>query len=132
MRVSTMVALVAQREITTRLRSKVYWFATIITVVVLVGLSVISGLLKGGQKTYEVGVIPSTASLAAPMQASVASLGQKVTVSTVADEATGRDEVRAGKLDALLVGPGDRVQVVVHKSLDSNLTNAMHLLAGNL
>jgi len=76
-------------------------------------------------------VTSSTSALATPLEASAKSLDIKVDTRTV-DESAGRDQVAAGKLSALLVGDGSTVHVVVHKSLDQKLGNALHVLAGNL
>jgi ABC-2 type transport system permease protein len=126
------VGLVARREISTRLRSKAFWIATIATVVILVGLSLVTSFTSGGQKTYKVGVIPAAAELGAPLQASAQSIGEKVSITAVDSPDAGRALVKDGKLSALLVGDGQSVQVVVHKNLDAKLGNAMHVLASNL
>lgn len=124
------VTLVAAREITTRLRSKAFRIATILLVVILVGFSIVSKLISGGDSGYTIGMTPGAASLSAPLIASAATIGQKVTTTTVPDEATGRARVRSGKLDALLIGDGSQVSVVVEKDFDPELRNTLRVLAG--
>lgn len=127
------VRLIAGREITTRLRSKVFIIATAAIVVLLAALAFISSLVGGhGSPTFQVGVTPATASMAAPLASSATSVGATVTAVSVPDEATGRAEVKDGKLDALLVGDGQHVSVVVKKDLNTTLGNAMHVLASQV
>jgi ABC-2 type transport system permease protein len=122
--------LIARREITTRLRSRAYRITTIALALILVGLAVATRLIGGSD--YTVGVTSATAPLAAPLTASATSIGETVTAQTVPDEATGRAEVRSGKLDALLTGDATTVHVVVNKGMDAKLGNALHVLAGRV
>ncbi len=127
------VWLIARREVTTRLRSRAYQIATLVLVVILVGLAVVLKLISGGGGSdFTVGLTSNDASLAAPLHASAASISQTVTTKIVADEATGRAEVSDGKLDALLVGDGSTVQVIVNRDLNDTLGNALRVLAGQL
>jgi ABC-2 type transport system permease protein len=122
--------LIARREITTRLRSRAYRITTIALALILVGLAVATRLIGGSD--YTVGVTSATAPLAAPLTASATSIGETVTAQTVPDEATGRAEVRSGKLDALLTGDATTVHVVVNNGMDAKLGNALHVLAGRV
>ncbi|GIH15378.1 ABC transporter permease [Rugosimonospora africana] len=127
------VWLVAQREILARARSKAYVISTVVLVVIVVAVAILTKLIGGsGHSDFTVGVTGQTSSLSAPLSASAKSIGQSVATNTVPDEATGRDEVKSGKLDALLVGDGRTVQVVVKKDLDTKLGNALHVLAGQV
>lgn len=127
------VGLIANREITVRLRSKAFRVSTLITVLILVGVAVLTSLIGGkGGTRFTVGVTPSTAVLAEPLKASGASIDQTITITPVPDEATGRDQVRAGKLNALLVGDGTTVHAVVKRDLDPKLANTLHVLAGQM
>jgi ABC-2 type transport system permease protein len=129
----TGVWLVAQREILARARSKAFIISTVVLVVLIVALSIVTTLVGGtGHSDSTVGVTSQTASLSAPLSASAKSVGQTVATRTVPDEATGRAEVNSGKLDALLVGDGSSVQVVVKKDLDTKLGNVLHVLAGQV
>jgi ABC-2 type transport system permease protein len=126
------VSLVAGREITTRLRSKAYLISTAALILVLIGFTVVMKLIGGSGSDATVGFTAPNAALAAPLQVSAKAVGENVATQQVADEARGRDEVRDGSLDALLVGDGTQVQVVVKKDLDSNLRNALTVLASRL
>ncbi len=126
------VGLVAHREITTRLRSKAFLIATVASVVILVALSVILKLVSGSPSTLQVGVTPSTASLGPQLVASASAVGAHVQTQTVTSDTAGRDAVRDGKLDGMLVGDGQRVEVVVKTDIDPNMRSALQVLAGRV
>lgn len=129
----TGVSLVASREIGIRLRSKAYRLSTLALLVVIVGFAVVMKLIGGGSGAdATVGLTGPTSALAAPLQAAGQAVGETVEVRTLPDEAAGRTQVSDGDLDALLVGDGSRVRVVVKKDLDENLRTALNVLAGQL
>jgi ABC-2 type transport system permease protein len=120
--------LVARREITTRLKSKAFRISTLVLLGLLVGLSVVLRFV-GSSSAHPVGFTSQDASLAAPFAAVAAASGTQVQTSTVPDRATGERQVRAGTLDALVVGTPESVQIVVNKSLDVGLRTAFTALA---
>lgn len=126
------VGLVAHREITTRLRSKAFLIATVASVVILVALSVILKLVSGSPSTLQVGVTPSTAALGPQLVASASAVGAHVRTQIVTSDTAGRDAVRDGKLDGMLVGDGQRVEVVVRTDIDPNMRSALQVLAGRV
>ena len=120
------VRLVAGRELTTRLRSRIFRILTAVMVVVVVGL--LLGLkLIGNIGGHSVGFTPATAPLSQPFTSVATAVGQSVTVSTV-DQAQGEQMVRDGKLDALVTGDPTAIQVVVRKDLNPGLANAFQVL----
>jgi ABC-2 type transport system permease protein len=120
--------LVARREITTRLKSKAFRISTLVLLGLLVGLSVVLRFV-GGSSAHPVGFTSQNAALAAPFAALSSASGTQVQTSTVPDRATGEQQVRAGTLDALVVGAPGSVQIVVNKSLDEGLRTAFTALA---
>ena len=124
------VRLIAGREIQVRLRSKAFRILTIVMVVIVVGLCValklLSGATSGGDK---VGYLPADTAIAHALPAVGDAIGQKITVTSVADQATGQQQVTSGKLDALLVGDGGQVSVVVKKNISAGLQHAVNVLA---
>ncbi|WP_179777872.1 ABC transporter permease [Amycolatopsis endophytica] len=127
------VSLIASREIGIRLRSRAYRLSTLALLVVIVGFTVVMRLISGGDGAdATVGVTGPTAPMAAPLQAAGQTVGETLDVRTVPDEAAGRAQVSDGGLDALLVGDGSRVQVVVKQDLDDNLRTALNVLASQL
>jgi ABC-2 type transport system permease protein len=122
------VRLIAGREITTRLRSRVLRIATLISVLILVGIALVSKLTGGGSSALDVGISPGAAPLTGAFVATAASLHVDVHTHDV-DDTTGRGQVRAGRLDALLVGDATSVQVVVKTGLDDGLRSILALVA---
>ncbi|HEY7174571.1 MAG TPA: ABC transporter permease [Micromonosporaceae bacterium] len=127
------IGLIARRELRTRLKSKAFRIATLVSVGILVALAIISKLVGGHSSTaFNVGLTPATASLSQPLLGSAKIVNVQMRTHTVADEATGRTQVQDGKLDALLVGDGGGIRVVVKHELDPGLQGAMQTLAGSL
>jgi len=126
------IGLVASREIGTRLRSKAYLVSTVVMLVLIIGSTVVLKLLSGSGADATVGVTGPAAALSAPLQASGKAIGESIDTTTVADEAAGRAKVSDGSIDALLIGDGKSLQVVVKKDLDAQLKNAFNVLAGQL
>jgi ABC-2 type transport system permease protein len=122
------IRLIARREISTRLRSKVFRIATIISVVILVGIALISKLVGNGPDYQDVGVTPGAAPLANVVTGFAQSISVNVRIHAV-DEATGRQQVKDGKLDALLTSSTNPVQVAVKSELDDGLQSVLQLVA---
>jgi len=94
-------ALIARREIVTRLRSRVFRIATLVSVLILVGIAVAAKLTGGGPSYQDVGLTPGTASTATLLTATAAAVHVDIRTHDV-DDAAGRAQVRDGKLDALV------------------------------
>lgn len=121
------VRLVAGREVTTKMRSKAFIITTIASLVLLAGFALVMKMTAGGSDAT-VGVTQETSALAQPLRATAEAIGQNLATTEV-DEQAGRDQVANGDLDALLVGDGSDVRVVVEKDLDDELSNALDALA---
>ena len=122
--------LVATREITTRLRSKAFRISTAVTLVLLIGFAIVMKLVSGGSDAT-IGLSGPSTALEAPLKASAGAIGLNIGTRTV-DERAGRSQVADGDLDALLVGDGTRLRVVVKKNLDDKLANMFNVLARQL
>jgi ABC-2 type transport system permease protein len=125
------VSLVAGREINTKLRSKAFVITTVATLVLLVGFALVMKAIGGGSDAT-VGFTNETTAMAKPFAATAESIGESVDTKTVSDEQQGRDQVSDGSLDALVIGDGQSVHVVVKKDLDGNLRDAFNVLAGQV
>ena len=121
-------ALIARREIVTRLRSRVFRIATLVSVLILVGIAVAAKLTGGGPSYQDVGLTPGTASTATLLTATAAAVHVDIRTHDV-DDAAGRAQVRDGKLDALLVGNPTSLQAVVKTDLDDGLRSVLQLVA---
>ena len=108
--------LVARREILVRLRSRAVVGSTLVMVaLVVIGIGLYS-LLGGRTNTLRVGFSGGAQALKQDFSASLTELGQSVTVSNVADEAAGRNQVSGGTLDVLVTGPATAPTIVVQQS----------------
>jgi ABC-2 type transport system permease protein len=126
------VRLVAAREVTVRLRSKAFILSIVASLVLLIGFAITMKLIGGDGADATVGVTGQTAQLRETLSASGATIGENLDVRTVPDDAAGRAQVADGTLDALLVGDGTQVRVVVRKELDGSLRDTLNVLAGQL
>ncbi|GLW92903.1 ABC transporter permease [Actinokineospora globicatena] len=124
------VGLVAGREINTRLKSKAFVITTAATLLLLVGFTLVMKFVSGGSDAT-VGVSGGSVALEAPLKATATAIGQTIDTRQV-DEAAGRAQVDSGELDALLVGDGGKIVVVVKKEIDEKLRNTLNVLAGQL
>ncbi|SDI49946.1 ABC-2 type transport system permease protein [Actinokineospora alba] len=127
----SVVGLVAGREVRTKLRSKAFIITTVATLVLLVGFALVMKLASGGSDST-VGLTGGSTSLSAPLKATADSIGQSIETREIHDEAAGRRQVDDGTLDALLVGDGSNVVVVVKKDIDGKLRATLNVLAGQL
>src|SRR5262249_51636170 len=123
------VLMIARREIVVRLRSKAFRIATLVSVLILVGVAVAAKIFSGGGPSYqEVGLTPATAALGPKIAATATALHVDVRMHDV-DETAGRTQVRSGKLDALVTGDQGTMQVIVKTDLDNGLQSALQLVA---
>ena len=125
------VLLVASREVTIRLRSKAFRISTAVTLLLLIGFAIVMKLVGGGVDAT-VGFAGPATSMQQPLEASAKAVGVSVETRTVPDENAGRAQVAGGDLDALLVGDGRTIRVVVKKKVDDKLRNALNVLASQL
>lgn len=116
------VALVAGREISTRLTSKTFlWITAILVLAVVVGGLVVSATVPAGPPTREVAVTSDLAGLAPTLEAAGTATGVPVEVVTVESPSEGEQMVLAGTVDALLTGTPTQLTVVVDRVLDPAL-----------
>ncbi len=114
---SSTVALIARREIGTRLQQRSYRIGLGIALLIAVVGCIIPSFFSGGDKaaTYDVAIATTAPGLPQSLTAAGNAQGAKVTVHTVS-AAEARKQVRDGKWDAAVL-PGK--QLVVQKSGDA-------------
>jgi ABC-2 type transport system permease protein len=126
-----LIALVAQREILTRVRAKSWRIITVLLMALMVGLALLSKI-AGGTSELTVGLDPSTQSLRTALVATARTVGTHISVRSLSDSTSGVRQVRAGDLDALVTESGDALSVVVKEDVDSGLDSALTVLARQL
>ncbi len=122
------VALVARREITTRIRSKVFVISTIVMLISIIATVFISKAVSNKNTAQHVGFVAGQQSSATAFGTAARAVGQKVTTPTVASRAAGEQQLRDGKLDALVVGTRSGIQLEVKRELNDTLRNAFTVL----
>jgi ABC-2 type transport system permease protein len=120
--------IVAEREVTTKLRDKTFLGATAFTLVLLVAAFVVTSLIEGRATTYDVAVTTPLGSTAvADAQTSLRAASDDTTVK--AREAGDRDEaeqmVRDDDVDAALVPRGSGFEIIGGDEVDSDLQDAL-------
>jgi ABC-2 type transport system permease protein len=128
------VALVTAREIVARGRNKAFIFTTGIMIVGIVAMVVILRFVGGssGSSSSTVGVTPAGAALARPLTSIGNSLGTTIKIRPVADASAGERALRAGDLDAVILGTdsaGRRIDVAVHREIDDDLRSVLTVTA---
>ena len=105
------VGLVAQREVRERVRGRVFQIGTIIILLVVVAAIVIPTLNKNKAQPDRVGVVGAlSAPLKSTLNQSVVSIGDTMTVVPEADTAAADADLRAGRVDIVIV---DSKQLIV-------------------
>lgn len=129
----TAIRLVAGRELSTRLRTKAFKVLTGVMLFVVVATVLAFHLLSGsgvGQST--VGIAAGDAHIAGAVAATGSVMGQDISTSSVADDATGRAQVASGDLDAYVTVVPGGLNVVVDKDLGTSLRGVLAVVARDL
>jgi ABC-2 type transport system permease protein len=124
------VTLVARREVITRFRGRAFKISTLVMVVGILVTVLVSKAVGGSESSKDVGFVQGQQISTSAFRAAAHAVGQKVTTPTITDRATGEQQLRDGKLDALVIGTTSTgsVQIEVKKTLDSSLRNAFTVL----
>jgi ABC-2 type transport system permease protein len=105
-----MVALVARREITSRIRERSFLISTVVTLLIIVAVIVLPAIFSGGDDDVSVGVVGPVGAVEPALQAAAKADGATVKVSGLADEPAARAAVDGGDVDVAFLG-ADRVLV---------------------
>ncbi|HEX3004661.1 MAG TPA: ABC transporter permease [Angustibacter sp.] len=123
------IGLVVRRELTTRVRSKMFAISTALFLLSVVGLAVVMHVVGDRATTATVGLLPSARTVAAPLHDVGTAVGLTVRTTQVPDEATAEQRLRDGSLDAVVVQAGSQMQVQVRRTLGDQLKAALTVLA---
>lgn len=124
-----MVALVAEREIRTRVLSKVFVLTSGLFVLAIVGGGVFFHFFApDGESEIDLGLTSDVASIEPSLRSAAEASGQTLTLEQVSRD-EGEKQVRDGDLDAVLTGTLDDPEVLVENDLDGAIGS---LLTGAL
>lgn len=120
--------LVAEREVTTRVRDKAFLGSTAFTLLLLIGVFVITSLVGGGPDEYDVAVTsPQDESLVAAAEPLLQQRSEGATVDArvVDDRDAAETLVRDGDVDAALLPTDDGYEVLGDDGVDAQLSTAL-------
>jgi ABC-2 type transport system permease protein len=121
--------IVAEREISTRLRDRTFLVATAFTLLLLVGVFVVTALVGGRSRSYDVAVTtPAGAAAVTSAQAALRATGSKdddIAARTVGGRVEAERLVRDEDVDAALLSRGDGFEVVGDDEVDPELEEAL-------
>ncbi len=117
--------IVAEREVAAQVRSKMFRISTVITCLAVLGGVIALGMLRDRAPSYDIGVTGGDAS--AVIQASRQLLDEdaKIDVTTFADQQSGEEAVRDGKVDVLLNKFADSWELVGDEDIPATLGGAL-------
>lgn len=121
--------IVAEREVTTRLRDKTFLYATAFTLLLLAGAFVVTAIIDGHTQSYDVAVTSSAGSKTLESaQASLRASGSEDAVVKARDTGSRSEAerlVRDGQVDAALLPSGTGFEVVGDDEVDEDLETAL-------
>lgn len=121
--------IVAEREMSTRIRDKAFLGATAFTLVLVVGFFVFAAIMDAGSDEYDVAVAsPADRAVAGAAEESLRQLGAsdpEITVQVVEDQAAAEELVRDSEVDAALLSGDDGYQLVGDDEVDTRLAAAL-------
>lgn len=120
------ISLIAQREISTRARTRSFLISTVaLMLVIVVGLIVWKAFSGGGTDPKRVG-LAGDSSLSATISESGKASGTPITVVEVSGEPAARSQVASGDVDAAVVrGAGEQYTLISKTGLDDSLSGAL-------
>lgn len=124
-----MVAIIARREFLTRARSRFFIVGTVLLMALIAGYIVVQDLfISKAVTTVNVGFTGQVQVLAQPLRQFGGSASFKIDTSTWPDTASGLDQVRSGKLDALVSGDPAAPEVSVMSDLSPTVAATLNAL----
>jgi ABC-2 type transport system permease protein len=121
--------LIVRREFITRARSRFFIVGTVLLMVLMAGYIVVQDLfISKAVTTVNVGFAGDAKVLAQPLKLAVSSATFKVDTSTWSNAAEGVQQVRDGKLDALVSGDPGAPDVAVMNDLNPSVAATLDLV----
>lgn len=120
------VSLVAKREFVTKVRTRSFLIGTAVIIAVLAGYVVLQSVLFDDQQRSVVGLSGQATQLADPLREKARSFGIDVETRDVTTTGDAEEQVRDGKLDALVTGAPPSLKMIVKGSGNDVLTTALN------
>ena len=121
--------LIVRREFLTRVRSRFFVIGTLVFMALLAGYIVVQTLVfNQATTTVKVGFTGQAQVLSQPLTTAAAIDGVKIEAHNVADVQSGDDQVRSGKLDALVSGDATSPRVAVKDDLNTTVEVTLNAL----
>lgn len=118
---TTVIRLVAGRELNTRLRTRGFLIGTVVILAVLVGYLLLQMMLFGQTSRTTVGLTGQASAIAEPLRSAGEEVGENIETRQIADPADGRAQVEEGDLDVLVSGSAGNLQAIVQSDLDEQV-----------
>jgi ABC-2 type transport system permease protein len=118
---TSMIRLVAAREISARVRDKNFLISSAVILVLLIGTLGLQVALGSGSEPTRVGVVGDVAQLEPALQAQGQALEIDVEVVELDDAAAARAAVEAEEVDGVLVAEGGAPELLVQQSAGGSL-----------
>ncbi|WP_324275976.1 hypothetical protein [Blastococcus brunescens] len=122
---TSMVRLVALREISARVRDKNFIISSVVILVLLIGTLGLQVALNSGEETTRIGVVGDVSALEPALVAQGEALDVGVEVVGFDDEAAAREAVDAEDVDGVLVSGGADAELLVQQSAGGTLQNVV-------
>ncbi len=126
--------VVAEREITTRVKEKAYLYSALVMVVGVIATVVLTSLLGGRPSDYTVAVTEPAAAQVVSAASDVVDRTDEGSTTTSREFSSTEDAeqaVRDGDVDAALIATSDGYEVVGDSSVDSTLASALTAVASS-
>ena len=121
--------LIVRREFLTRVRSRFFVIGTLVFMALLAGYIVVQTLVfNRATTTVNVGFTGQAQALSQPLTTAAGTEGVKIDAHNIADLQSGEDQVRSGKLDALVSGDPASPQVAVKDDLNTTVAVTLNAL----
>jgi ABC-2 type transport system permease protein len=120
------VSLVAKREFVTKVRTRSFLIGTAVIIAVLAGYVVLQSVLFDDQQRSVVGLSGQATQLADPLREKARSFGIDVETRDVTTTGDAEQQVRDGKLDALVTGAPPSLKMIVKGSGNDVLTTTLN------
>jgi ABC-2 type transport system permease protein len=122
-----LIWVIATREFTARIRTRVFAITTALTVIAIGGYILLQAyVFNTSTASLEVGFVGAAQSISAPVRAEAAGFGETINVHPYTSVAAGKADVQSGTIDALVTGSGAGTTMIVQSKVDGTLQTVLN------